>query len=178
MPNICVSGSGQHWFRQWLVTYSAPSHYLNQCWVIINWILRNKLQRNFNQSMKFSFTSMHLKMSPATWRPFCSGEDELSVAQRVFFQVLSCWDRVTRISRWRHQMDTFSALRALCEGNPPVIDGFPSERPVTRSFDVFLDLRLNKRLSKQSMRRWFETPPRSLWRPCNGVRNQDRHWYR
>ena len=86
MPNICVSGSGQHWFRQWLVTYSAPSHYLNQCWVIINWILRNKLQRNFNQSMKFSFTSMHLKMSPATWRPFCSGEDELSVAQRVFFQ--------------------------------------------------------------------------------------------
>ena len=40
----------------------------------------------------------------------------------------------------------------------PVTDGFPSQRPVTRSFDVFFDLRLNKRLSKQSRRRWFETP--------------------
>ena len=27
---------------------------------------------------------------------------------------------------------------------------FPARRPVTRSFDVFFDLRLNKRLSKQS----------------------------
>ena len=34
--HICVSESGQHWFRKWLVAYSAPSHYLNQCWVIVN----------------------------------------------------------------------------------------------------------------------------------------------
>ena len=40
--------------------------------------------------------------------------------------------------RWRHQMETFSALLALCEGNPPVTGGFPSQRPVTRSFEVFL----------------------------------------
>ena len=39
---------------------------------------------------------------------------------------------------WRHQMETFSALLALCEGNPPVTGGFPSQKPVTRSFDVFL----------------------------------------
>ena len=38
---------------------------------------------------------------------------------------------------------------ALCDGNPPVTGGFPSQRPVTRSFGVFFDLRLNKRLSKQ-----------------------------
>ena len=44
---------------------------------------------------------------------------------------------------------------------------------VTRSFDVFFDLRLNKRLSKQSRRRWFETPSRSLWRHCNVVQNSD-----
>ena len=31
----------------------------------------------------------------------------------------------------------------------------------------FFDLRRNKRLSKQSRRRWFETPSRSLWRHCN-----------
>ena len=67
---------------------------------------------------------------------------------------------------WRHQMETFSALLALCEGYPPVIGGFPSQRPVTWSCVVFFDLRLNKQLSimsKQSRRRWFETPSRSLW---------------
>ena len=46
------------------------------------------------------------------------------------------------VPRWRHQMETFSASLALCEGNPPVTGGFPSQRPVTRSFDVFFDVRL------------------------------------
>ena len=41
VPYICVSESGQHWFRWWLVPYSAPSHYLNQCWVIVNWTIVN-----------------------------------------------------------------------------------------------------------------------------------------
>ena len=36
-------------------------------------------------------------------------------------------------------------------------------------------LRLNKRLSKQSRSRWFETPSRSLWRHCNGVRHRMMH---
>ena len=53
-------------------------------------------------------------------------------------------------------------LLVLCDGNPLVTGGFPSQRPVTRSFDVFFYLHLNKRLSKQSGRRWFETPSRSL----------------
>ena len=44
---------------------------------------------------------------------------------------------------------------------------FPAQRPVTRRFDVFCDLRLNKRLSKQSWGWWFETPSCSLWRHCN-----------
>ena len=47
-------------------------------------------------------------------------------------------------------METFSALLALCAGNSPVTDEFRAQRPVTRSFDVFLVLRPNKRLSKQS----------------------------
>ena len=46
--------------------------------------------------------------------------------------------RCTRaVSWWCHQMETFSALLALCEGNPPVTGGFPSQRPVARSVDVF-----------------------------------------
>ena len=47
-------------------------------------------------------------------------------------------------------MEKFSALLALCAGNPPVTGEFPSQRQVTRIFDVFFDLRPNKRLSKQS----------------------------
>ena len=46
---------------------------------------------------------------------------------------------------------------------------FPAQRPVTRSFDVFYDLRLNKRLSKQSWGWWFETHLSPLWRHCNGI---------
>ena len=45
-------------------------------------------------------------------------------------------------------METFSALLAICAENSPVPGEFPAQRPVTRSFDVFFDLRLNKRLSK------------------------------
>ena len=70
------------------------------------------------------------------------------------------------LSWWRHQMETFSALLAICAENSPV----PAQRPVTRSFEVFSELRLNKRLSKQSWGWWFETLSCSLWRHRN-VRN-------
>ena len=49
----------------------------------------------------------------------------------------------------------------------PLCGEFPSQRPVTRSFDVSLICALNKRSSKQSWGWWFETPSRSLWRHCN-----------
>ena len=68
---------------------------------------------------------------------------------------------------WRHQMETFTASLVLCKGNSPVTGGFPSQRSVTRSFDVFFDLRLKKRLSKQSRGWWFETQLCSLWRHRN-----------
>ena len=68
---------------------------------------------------------------------------------------------------WRHQMETFSVLLDLCAGNSLVTGEFPSQRPMTRSFDVFFDLCLNNQLSQQSWGWWFETPSRSLWRHCN-----------
>ena len=68
---------------------------------------------------------------------------------------------------WRHQMETFSAQLAICAGNSPVPGKFTAHRSVTRSFDVCLDLRLNKRLNKQSWGWWFETLSRPLWRHCN-----------
>ena len=50
---------------------------------------------------------------------------------------------------------------------------FPAQKPVTRSFDVFFDLRPNKRLSKQPWGWWFETLSWSLWRHCNGSGHND-----
>ena len=70
---------------------------------------------------------------------------------------------------WRHQMETFSTLLAICAENSPVPGEFPAQRPVTRSFDVFFDLRPNKRLGKQSWSWWFETLSPSLWRHCKDL---------
>ena len=61
-------------------------------------------------------------------------------------------------------METFSALLALCLGNSLVTVEFPSQTPVTSSFDVFFDLCANKRLTKQSRHWWSEMPSSSLWR--------------
>ena len=53
---------------------------------------------------------------------------------------------LTTMPWWRHQRETFSALLAFCAGNSPVTGEFPSQRPVTRGFGIFFDLRLNKGL--------------------------------
>ena len=49
-------------------------------------------------------------------------------------------------------METFSALLAICAANLPVAGEFPTQKPVTRSFDVFFNMRLNKRFNKQNNR--------------------------
>ena len=75
---------------------------------------------------------------------------------------------------WRHMtiyMVTSSnrnifIVTGLCEGNSTVTSEFPSQRPVTRSFYVFFDLSLNKRLGKRSWGWWLERPSRSLWSYC------------
>ena len=68
------------------------------------------------------------------------------------------------MSLWRHQIETFSVLLALCAVNSPVPGEFPAQRPVMRSFDAFFDLHPNNRLSKQWWVWWFETLSCPLWR--------------
>ena len=68
---------------------------------------------------QFLLTKLYLKLSSAILPPFVR-EGEL-------------------ISRWRHDMKTFSALQALCEGKPL----------------VFFDVTLNELFNKQSMYQWF-----------------------
>ena len=74
-----------------------------------------------------------------------------------------------KLSWWHHQMETFSVLPAICEGNSPVTGGFLPQRPLMRSFDVLFDLRMNKQLSIQSRRWSFEMSSPSLWRHRNGI---------
>ena len=72
----------------------------------------------------------------------------------------------TQCPWWRHQMETFPALLAICAVNSPVTGEFARQRPVTHSFGTFFDLRLNKPLSKHSWGWRFETSSRTLWRHC------------
>ena len=102
--------------------------------------------------------------------PQCMCPWQIAIENRVVMMPTYSW--------WRHQMDTFSALLAICAGNSPVPGEFPTQRPVTRSFDVFFDLRLNKRLSEQSWGWWFETLSCSSWRHCNAWCQLIRHWRR
>ena len=99
----------------------------------------------------------------APWGIFFIWYDPLKVAE-------GGQDVILTIFRWwRHQMESFSTLLTICAGNSPVTGEFLAQRPVTRSFDVFSDLRLNKQLSKQPWGWWFETPSCPLWHHCNVV---------
>ena len=97
---------------------------------------------------------------------FISGRSQGNKSARMKSRITGHWT-VSLTTRWRHQMETFSAWLTLCVGNSSATGELPSQRPVTRTFDIFFDLRLSKRFSKQSWRRWFETLLCSLWRQCN-----------
>ena len=58
----------------------APSHYLNQCWNIVNWTLRNKLQWNFNRNSNIFIRENALEngvceMASSLSRPQCVKTD-------------------------------------------------------------------------------------------------------
>ena len=74
---------GWHWFRQWLVTYSTPGHYLNQWWHIIYKTLWNQLQWNSNQNPTIFCQGNATKMSPAKLCSFCSGLTLSTILERI-----------------------------------------------------------------------------------------------
>ena len=80
--------------------------------------------------------------------------------------------KVYRSTWWRNQVETFSTLLAISAGHSPVTGELCAQRPVTRSFHIYFDLRLCKRLSKQWRGWWFETPSRPLWRDCNDLKSK------
>ena len=71
---------------------------------------------------------------------------------------LSHWSfrYMSPVPRWCHPMEPFAALLALCDGNSPITGEFPSQRPVTRSFDVFFDLRLDDVTVMSALRHYMD----------------------
>ena len=85
------------YMRQWIGSalaqimacrHSAPSHYLNQCWVIVNWTVRNKLQWKLNGILSFSFKKMHLKMSSARMAAILSRGRWVNIWQAICLSLL------------------------------------------------------------------------------------------
>ena len=98
MTHICVSKIYHHWFGKWLVTWSAPSHYQNQCWNIVNWTLGNKLQWNFTRNsyifiQEYPFENGVRKMASILSRPQCVKPLDILFFQNVilFPDIVHCW---------------------------------------------------------------------------------------
>ena len=134
--------------RHWVCFMSSESD-LYTALVIVVTVIRDCILNDRNQE----FNTLKL------WIP--GGK------KSIFTVVIQWISDFCQFAWWRHQMETFSALLALCAGNSPVTSEFPSQRPLTRSFDVFFHLSMNKRLSKQLWGWWFEMASHSLWRHRN-----------
>ena len=72
------------------------------------------------------------------------------------------------VIKWKHFPRYWPFVRGIHRSR-----WIPRTKATARSFDVFFDLRLNKRLRKQPWGWWFETLSWSLWRHRNGRRQ---HW--
>ena len=159
VTHIYVSRLGHHQFKWWIVAWSAPSNYLKQWWIIVNWTHGNKLRWICNRNSNIfieenAFENVVCKMSAILCRCQC-------VNSRDFMTINTRWLMMTSSNG-----NIFRVTGHLC-GEFTVSGEFPTQRPVTRSFDVYFDLRPNKRLSKQSLGWWFETLSPPLWRHRN-----------
>ena len=93
-----------------------------------------------------------------------------TIVSNFEWPLIVAWLRHDDVNKWKHFPRYWPFVRGIHRS--PV--KFPTQRPVTRSFDVFFDLRLNKWLSKQSWGWWFETRSCPLWRHCNGTYASER----
>ena len=99
------------------------------------------------QNTRQSHKNMFVYLMEDSWlSPF-----ELSCWGWWIIDEIVPWQVIWCDTWWRRQMETFFyALLALCAGNSLVTGEFPTQRPMIQSFDIFVDLDLNTRLSKHS----------------------------
>ena len=158
------------WFEYFLTTDILTSTHFIKPWVVSMFKMFNHLKGSTQKGIYLTSLfrgnrciSQHLPRAIAVKYYKCATLG--TEVGRCCHRLISV--HVLPISCWCHQTETFSALLSLCARNSPVSGEFPAQRAVTRSFNVFYDLRLNKWLSKQSWGCWFETPSRPLWHHCN-----------
>ena len=144
----------KHSFRWWHGTESVTSHCQNQGSLPVQMML-NRLSVGFQNGV-VSETTLS-KMAGVTVRNLAA------------LQVIkSKWKKMRQCKMTSSNGNIFRVTGHLC-GEFTGPGEYPAQRPVTRSFDVFFDLHLNKGLSKQSWGWWFEMPYRPLWPHSNGT---------
>ena len=149
--------------------HTAPSHHLARCWLIttVLGIIPTGTLRYSHWYLNYIFEIAFLKLNHF---PLNLCHENYHKNEYTFLSIFAHeWIRKSlyMIFIMTSSDETFPASLVICAGNSPVTGEFPAQRLVTRNFDVFFNLRLNKRLSKQWRGWWFETPSRSLLRHCN-----------
>ena len=152
----------QYFFRQLLEDEKTKSKYDGDRWLSILWCHMSSLGHNeliMNTNLKLyhckciNSSIIVSSLMNATLRQIvdCLQSDNF-VLQTMdilcYFSSLHSGLTLFPVAWWRHEMESFPALLALCAGNSPVTGEFPAQRPVTQSFEGFFDLYPNKRLSK------------------------------
>ena len=121
--------------------------------IVFVFYLRKKNHRQKNTSLLAHYLSATINNTNLVSHTHSCGSIFILFRQTlvnpVFHDDVIKWEHFPRYWRYRPPMNS------------------PAQGPVTRSFDVFSDLHLNNRLSKQSWGWWFETPSRPLWRHSN-----------
>ena len=163
LTHICVTRPQWVKHYRWIMKFFVQLLMLNECfWFMIplptsaNYLIFH----SWSPCAAHPYPSMRFQFNQSYWRRICK---QFTICSSQLLFGIHCH----RLSWWRHQMETISALLAICAGNSPVSGEILAQRPVTQSFDVFFDLRLNGRLSKHSWGWWLEMPSRPLWRHSN-----------
>ena len=134
-----LGGWGWRW---WVLTMGALTE--NEEWRVGRWGLSPKFFR-----MRVYLIHLNTFLRGSTHFTFHGGA-------LISYICISCFH--DDVIKWKHVPRHWLLCGEFIGDYREFTGEFTSHRPVTRSFDVFFDLRLNKRLSKQSRRRWFETP--------------------
>ena len=92
---ICVSKLSHYSFRWWLDACQVPIHYKNQCWLIVSWTFRNKLDEIW---IIFFKSKTNLKISSALMPAILSWTQFVMDILPIFF--LCNW-LVMIINFWR-----------------------------------------------------------------------------
>ena len=162
--------------RHWI----GSSHYLNKRWLNPNWTLPNNLRWNLNQNTTVFIQENESRgivkkgviwYQPQYLNPWCAGPIVVLDGQSHIFLRSFCqlrWHRKTSVDqmtliemidetsrhldiKWRHKMETFSAILALCEWNPVVTDRFSSKRASNADLWCFFDVSRNKSLNNNGV---------------------------